>query len=406
VNPVTADLIPFSQALALTLEHVAGLAPVELPLAEAADLVAAADLSARADSPSADASLRDGYAVRSQEVRGATPGNPVRLRLAGTAAAGGGDDLTVAPGTAVRILTGARIPAGADAVVSEEFTRRQNGAVLVGNHAEAGRNILRRGSDVAAGDRLCAAGEVLTPGRLGLLAAGGLERVAVVPAPRVAVVATGDEVLLPGAPLRAGALYASNLLMLQAWCRRAGMSVAIAAVGDDEGRLEAVLRRSLAGADALITSGGAWRGDRDRVATALAHLGWRCIYHHLRLGPGKAAGFGLLGTQPVFVLPGGPPANLAGFLLLVLPALQRLAGRNAPPLPEIRARLACDLPTPAEWTQPVFGRLAREGDKPRFEPLTTGSRLRCLAEADALLVIPEGTAGWPRDASVTVQVLR
>ena len=398
--------IGLDEALALTLRHIGPLPPESIDLDQAVDRVAAEDLRARVNSPSVDASLKDGYAVRSLDVVTASSLHPVRLSLTGSVAAGVDSTLQVAPGTTVRVFTGAPLPAGADAVVAEEFTAPDGPTVRVNNVAEPGRNVMARGSDVAAGRRVVRAGEFLTPGRIGLLAAAGHHRVAVVRRPMVAIAATGDEVVAPGRPLGEGKLYASNLTMLAAWCRRLGMHALTTIIPDDGQAIRQGLEAMLHQADALITSGGAWGSDRDLVARVLAQLGWRRVYHRVRMGPGKAVGFGLLADKPVFILPGGPPSNLMGFLQIALPGLLRMAGNPCVGLPTGQARLTRDLEgRHPDWTQFVFGTLAGSSEAPDFVPLRGDSRLADMARAEAVVAIPEGQARWTAGTQVRVQLL-
>ncbi len=398
--------IGLDEALALTLRHIGPLPPESIDLDRAVDRVAAEDLRARADSPSVDASLKDGYAVRSLEVAAASSLHPVCLTLAGSAAAGSDRAPQVAPGTTVRVLTGARLPAGADAVVAEEFAIPDGPTVRVINIAEPGRNVMARGSDVAAGNLVVRAGERLTPGRIGLLAAAGYDRVAVVRRPVVAIAATGDEVVAPGRPLAEGKLYASNLFMLTAWCRRLGMIARTAVIADQGEAIRRGLQTMLAEADALVTSGGAWGSERDLVAQVLAQLGWQRVFHRVRMGPGKAVGFGLLAGKPVFILPGGPPSNLMAFLQIALPGLLRLAASPSAGLPTIQVRLTQDLTgRHLEWTQFVFGILAGPSESPDFVPLRGASRLADMAGAAALVAIPEGQARLTAGTLVRAQLL-
>jgi molybdopterin molybdotransferase len=393
-------------ALALTLAQLDPLPSETVALAEGVGRVAAADLHARVDSPSVDASAKDGYAVRSESVAGACPERPVRLILAGVAAAGVRSDYRVEPGQTVRVLTGARIPEHADAVLAEEFVRVEGDEVAAQNSAEKGRNILRQGSDVARGQLLLARGAHISPGFVGLLAAGGHDRVAVCRNPRVALIATGDEVVAPGRPLPEGKLYASNLAALNAWCRRYGWTTRCAIVRDELRELLESLAAAVADADAVVTGGGAWSGDRDLVVRVLERLGWHEVFHRIRIGPGKGVGFGLLGTKPVFILPGGPPSNLMGFLQIALPGLQRLAGHEQPGLPRAAMRLAGEIAgRPTHWTRFVFGVVEDRPELPLFHPLRTASRLRSMAEAQALAAIPEGLARIGAGTVISAQLL-
>jgi molybdopterin molybdotransferase len=194
--------IGYQEALKQTLSHLKPLEAEERSLIESIDYVVAEDIFARVDSPSDDTSLKDGFAVRSEEITGATSTTPVNLKLQGVVAAGAVNSETVELGAALRVLTGAVIPQGADAVVAEEYTRTENEQVTVFKHAEPGRNILPKGCDVSVDELVIPNGSRLSPGKIGILAAAGHDRISVVRRPRVAIIATGDEVLLPGQPLR------------------------------------------------------------------------------------------------------------------------------------------------------------------------------------------------------------
>jgi molybdopterin molybdotransferase len=399
------ELIGYQEALKLTLENITPLAVEEISLVESTDYVLANDVYSLVDSPSIDASLKDGFAVRSSEIAAATPANPVRLKVAASAAAGLPSQVVVKPGTAVQILTGAQVPQGADAVVSEEFTHLAGDDVIIKNHAEPGRNILPKGSDVAQNQITIPAGNTLTPGKVGILAAAGYDTIPVVRKPEIAIIATGDEVLAPGQPLTEGKLFASNLVTLHAWCRRYGMQTTLDIVGDEPKAIMKKLDRAASENDAVLTSGGAWMGDRDLVVRMLSDLGWQKMYHRVRIGPGKAVGFGLLQGTPVFVLPGGPPSNLMAFLQLALPGLLKLVGKKDPHLPERVVRLTAPAGGQSDWTQFVFGRFKPENGNYCFDPIKGASRLKCMAEAEGIISIPEGVEHIPAAADVAAQLL-
>ncbi|OPX62321.1 molybdopterin molybdotransferase MoeA [Methanoregula sp. PtaB.Bin085] len=396
-----------TEALTITLENCRPLGMETIALADSTDRIAASDLHALVDSPSADSSLKDGYAVRSREICNATQENPVRLRLAGRMAPGGTTTVDVEPGMTVRVLTGAKIPSGADAVLTEEFTRPDGSDVLAMNVAEPGRNILFRGEDVESRSRIVEKGRQISPGLLGLIAAAGHSTVPVFRTPTVAIIGTGDEIVLPGETLAEGKLYASNILTINAWCRRYRMKTVLTVVNDDINTLTETFRMLSADADALITSGGAWTGDRDFTAQVLEGLGWHQYFHRIRIGPGKAVGFGMLCTKPVFILPGGPSSNLMGFLQIALPGLLALAGHAETDLPRINARLATDLEgRQRDWTNFFFGRLEDGGEFPIFHSLKDSSRLRAIADADAIACIAEGQGVLAKGSVVPVQVLK
>ncbi|MFH1156348.1 MAG: molybdopterin molybdotransferase MoeA [Pseudomonadota bacterium] len=399
--------IGYKEALALVLETVSPLkGDQELDLADSLGRILSRDLYSRVDSPSINASMKDGYAVLSHEVRHATPDNGVQLKITGTAAAGQqpGHDLT--PGTAIRILSGARVPSGADAVLSEEFATRQEDLLTVFNTAKPGRNILPQGTDVRAGEMIATCGSRLNPGTIGTLVAAGHGTVPVFHLPRIAIVATGDELVIPGQPLPEGKLYASNMAMVRAWCLKYGMPTDVSILGDSPEAITTKIREKLATHDAVLTCGGAWTGDRDFVARTLDALGWKCLFHRIRMGPGKAVGFGMKDHKPIFLLPGGPPSNLTAFLQIALPGLLRLGGADQPGLPRITVKLCHELTSrDITWTQFVYGKLTEEDGHTLFTPLKLASRLQSLARADGAVAIPEGLKTLRSGAMVRAQLL-
>jgi molybdopterin molybdotransferase len=402
--------IGFDEALSLTLARLSPRAAVRVPVWEAAGLVLAEDAIALVDSPSMTASAKDGYAIRSGDVDGASDARPVSLRLGGVVTAGYGGDAPprVAPGVAVKVMTGATLPDGADAVVACEFAAEHGDVVRLVRDAPPRRNVIARGSDVAAGQKLLAAGAVVAPAMTGLMAAGGLRDVAVHPRPRVAVIATGDEVVTPGEPLKPGQLHASNLVTLRAWLHEFRMESSSAKVPDDPEKLRLELGAALSSADVVLTSGGAWKSERDVTPEAVEAIGGDLVYHRVRLAPGKAVAMAVLGDKVVFCLPGGPPSNEMAFLQLALPALLALSGHAPRPFETVRARLAAPVsgghgdPT---WTKFFHARVVEERGELTAVPLVDGSRLQCQADAEALVKVPEGIVGLDRGAEVEVQLL-
>jgi molybdopterin molybdotransferase len=398
--------IGLDEALKLTLDQITPLAATRVDLLDGLNHALAEDVIAKVDSPSIDASMKDGYAVISAEIQAATRERSVRLKLLDCLSAGDSREIQVHPQTAVRVLTGARLPAGANAVVAEEFTEAENGHIKVHNHAEPGRNILPRGSDVAKGEIVGHRGSLISPGLAGILAAAGHSQIPVVRRPSVAIIATGDEVVAPGRHLPDGKLYASNMTTLGGWCRRYGMHTVLTVVKDDFEAIYSTLAAQVQRTDAIVTSGGAWTGDRDLVAKVLDRLGWQQVFHRIRIGPGKAVGFGWLKQKPLFILPGGPPSNLMGFLQIALPGLLKLAGHRHMGLPEVKVRLAAELTgRNIDWTQFIFGRLQPKENPPLFHSLKEKSRLRSMAEAQAVVAIPEGETRLLAGSVVSAQRL-
>ena len=401
-----SQMIGYERALAMTMERVRPLKENRsVDLADSLGRVLFEDVRSRVYSPSADASMKDGYAVRSGDIAGASPENPVRIDVIGTAAAGIPANETVRAGTAVRILTGAAVPDGADAVLAEEFTRLEEKSLVVFNTAEAGRNILARGADVAVDEIVAKKGRRLTPGMISIVTAGGHGRLSVYRRPRVAILATGDELVVPGKPLAEGKLYASNLEMLKAWCHRYDMSTTYHILTDKPDLITQTVRSLMSTHDALITSGGAWTGDRDFVARCLGALEWEKVFQYIRIGPGKPVGFGLLNEKPVFLLPGGPPSNLTAFLQIALPGLLRLGGHHATSLPRMKVALKEAVFSRREdWTQFIYGRFESGDTHTLFCPLMLDSRLKSMALAQGVIAVPEGVKSYPAGTVVDARV--
>ncbi|MBT8366953.1 MAG: molybdopterin molybdotransferase MoeA, partial [Deltaproteobacteria bacterium] len=303
------EFIGFEEALDLTLSHVSPGSTEVLPLDSLVGRILAGDVVARVDCPSVGTSRKDGYAVVAADLSRADVQNPVRLNVLGSLSAGDRRELAINSGQTVRVTTGAPLPAGADAVLSEEFCRRKSDVIEAFNTAETGRNIHQRGKDIRQGDIIAAKGVKLNPAQIGLLAAAGLDAVRVIKYPAVGIIATGDEVLAPGRKLRRGQLYASNMVEISAWLSQLDIPYLTELVDDKKEDIKNAIEKHLPDVDAFLTSGGAWGSERDLILDVVAELNWQGIYHRVRMGPGKPVGFGRLNGKPFFCLPGGPPSS-------------------------------------------------------------------------------------------------
>ncbi len=379
----------------------------EIPLLQCVGRILSREVVARTDSPSADVSVKDGYAVRSGDTERASKENPVRLRVTASRFAGEQGELKTLPGECAKITSGAVLPEETDAVVGIEYCSVTPEGIRLADPASPGLNVLARGTDIAAGAVLGEAGDALSPGRVGWLAAAGVQKVSVFRVPTVSLIATGDEVVAPGTPLKPGQLYASNLVTLTAWLAQFGVASAMRILPDRREELLQELPRAFQNHDVLLTSGGAWGSERDLVVGVLEELGWKKVFHRVRMGPGKAVGFGLLEGRPVFCLPGGPPSNEMAFLQLALPGILRMAGWRRPPFPPLKARLTGPVQgREADWTQFKQGRLFQERDGTfRVTPCTPRSRLETMALAQCLIALPEGTVKLEAGQWVSVQLL-
>ncbi len=301
------------------------LPPAVVALSDAVGLVAAADVASRVDLPGFENSAMDGYAVRAADVTRASPGSPVRLAVVADIAAGDAPSRAVGPGEAARIMTGAMVPAGADTIVKVEDTDAGMPFVSVLAATPLGTSIRRRGEDLPQGGPVVAAGTVLTPRHVGLLAAAGHAEVAVRPRPKVAVVSTGAELVAPGNPLAPGQIHDSNSHLLAAAVTAAGAHTAYrGSIGDHPDEVRDLLDRLAADVDVIVTSGGVSMGVHDVVKAVLRERGEVDVVT-VAMQPGKQQGIGRLGHRgvPFFGLPGNPVSAFASFEVFVRPLLRR-----------------------------------------------------------------------------------
>ena len=398
--------IGFDEALELTLTHVSVGGAEVLPLAQLTGRILAEDIVATVDSPSSTSSRKDGFAVNSADLINASADSPVELKVVGNLAAGDRVNVHIKNGQAVRVTTGAPIPAGADAVLSEEFCDSTADTIFARGIAEAGRNLLKRGTDIHQGQQVAAKGEKLSPPLIGLLASAGSDRAAVYRLPKVAVIASGNEVVAPGAPLSGGKLYASNMVEIGSWLAYYGLSHSAVLDADSASEIQAAIASQLQEADVFITSGGAWGSEHDLMLDVVEKLGWQGIYRRVRMGPGKPVGFGLLEHKPFFILPGGPPSNEMAFLQLALPAIMKMKGEVAFSFPVARAQLAETVRGHKDWTQFIHARLEADKHELIVTPAKLKSRLVSMARKDALIIIPEGWEELTAGESIEIQILK
>ena len=399
------EFIGFKEALDLTLSHVTCGEAEILPLDRLVGRVLAEDVVARVDCPSVSTSRKDGYAVVAADLAKASGQNPVALEVQGYLSAGDRRELKIIRGQTVRVTTGAPLPEGADAVLSEEFCRLQTDTISAFNTAEAGRNIHKRARDIRTGEIVAGKNTRLHPALIGLLAAAGLDSTAVFRSPRVAVIATGDEVVPPGNPLQKGQLYASNMVEICAWLAQFGLLYKMELVPDRRQAIEKTIDKHLPDVDVFLTSGGAWGSERDLILDVVESLKWQGIYHRVRMGPGKPVGFGLLEKRPFFCLPGGPPSNEMAFLQLALPALLKMKGDHPLPFPLTSARLAATVHGKKEWTDFVHARLENRQNQLFVHPARLKSTLQSMAQKEALIIIAEEREEIAGGEIIDIQVL-
>ncbi len=385
-------LLPLVEAQAHVLAACAPLHPSAVPLADALGLVASVPVTAESAVPPFDNSAMDGYALRAADTASA----PCELTDLGTLAAGASTEVVVGSGQALRIMTGAPLPAGADAVVMVELTEVGSaaGTVRVLEEVGLGTSVRRAGSDVAAGAVVLAKGTVLTPGVLGVLASLGASRAPCHRRPRVGVLSTGDELVAPGQPLGPGQIRDANRPMLLALVAQTGCTpVDLGIVRDDRVALVEAISQGVESCDALVTSGGVSVGDFDLSRAVLDELG-DMRWMQIAIRPAKPFAFGVVGGVPVFGLPGNPVSSLVSFELLARPGLRALMGHTELHRPRLQAVADADFERgPDGKTHFVRVRSTTEGDgRVHVEPVTgQGShQLASMASADALVVLPDG----------------
>jgi len=378
----------------------------ELALADALGAVLTEDVTARYPLPSFDNSAMDGYAVRAGDVATAGEGNPVLLPVAGEIAAGDTGRHDLVPGSVIQIMTGAPMPAGADAVVPVELTDGGAERVAIRQAVEAGHAVRLTGGDAQPGDLLLTAGTRLGAVHLGLLAAAGHGSVQARPRPRVTVISTGNELVEPGTGLIPGQIWESNATMLAAAAREAGCPARrYPIVRDTTDAVLAAVQDALEGADLLVTSGGvSMGGEHDVVKAALGTLG-TVTFRKVAMQPGMPQGFGTVGpaATPIFTLPGNPVSAYVSFGLFVRPALDALQDSYRERAKPLQAVLAGPVRSPAEKRSFLRGVL--DGPAGLVTPVSgqASHQLASLARANALVIVPEHITSL--DAGATVDVL-
>lgn len=390
------------------LDDLEPLPAVPQPLLDALDLACAEDVVAPISLPSFDNSAMDGYAVRLEDVATASSDSPVSLPVVGEIGAGQARLHALGPGAAAKIMTGAPVPNGADAVVPYEWTDRGVDTVRIEQAPTLGQHIRPAGDDVAEGDLLVQRGDVLGPRRLGLLASVGRATVLAPQRPRVVILSTGSELREPGGRLGHDSIYDGNSFLLAAAARRAGaIPYRVGIVPDEPAAFLEALDDQLVRADVVVTSGGVSQGDYDVVKATLAPQGvW---FGPVAMQPGKPQGYGRVGDDrvPIFTLPGNPVSAYISFQVFVLPALRKLMGKEPHVLPTLPARLTKSLSSPAGREQYRRGEVGTD-DRGTYVDLVGGAGSHLvgdLASANCLVVIPADVTSVEAGESVEVLML-
>ncbi len=382
-------MVPFGEALAIVLAEVTPLPSEEVALEEALGRVLAEDVASDRDLPPFDRAAMDGYALRAADVAGA----PAALEVVGEVRAGQWPDLAVGPGQAARIMTGAPVPKGADAVQQVEKTEPLDEfRVTVLSPVSEGANVAPRGSEVRAGDVVLERGRVIDPPAIAVLASAGRTRVGVARRPVLALLVTGDEIVDVSAAPGPGQIRNSNGPAVAAQARRAGADVRLLGVAPD--RQDAIVEALRAGlaADVLVVSGGVSAGDYDLVEPALLELGAAFLFTKVAIRPGAPLVFGRLGGALVFALPGNPVSAQVTFDLFVRPALLKMQGARVVERPRVGVELLGAVKNRSGRRAHVPARVRFEGGRLVARPVRSmgSGDLVAHARANALVVIEAG----------------
>ena len=408
----SGELTPVEEHLAEILATITPLTPTELGLDDIGGLVLAEDVSAVSALPSFDNSGMDGYAVRVEDVAAATEETPVTLPVTAEVAAGDTGAYALQPGTAIKIMTGAMLPHGAEAVVPVEWTDGGSARVSIRAGAAYGNAVRLAGEDAKAGEVLVTAGTRLRPMHVAVIAAAGRGSVLVRPRPRVVVLSTGNELAEPGTPLVPGRIWDSNSFMLAAAAREAGcLAYRQAILPDHPDEVLPAIEDQLVRADLMVTTGGvSMGGEHDVVKAALQQLG-TITFRKVAMQPGMPQGFGTIALPaagdrvPIFTLPGNPVSAYVSFQVFARPAIAALQGYDGLGLETVQAELTGPLRSPAGRRSFLRGVLDRAAGK--VTPLTgQGShQIATLGKANALVVVPEWVVQMSEGDTAEVLVL-
>lgn len=400
-------MIPVDEALDKILSHVLPLGFEKVSLLDALGRVIGEDIYAKRNIPPLDNSAMDGYALKSEDVQKASQNHPVRLVVIEDLPAGFISTKTIEKGKAIRIMTGAPIPKGADTVIPVEVTKKEDGFVLIFNAAGPGENIRESGEDVKQGDRVISRGDIVRPAEVGMLASVGRSFVSVYQRPLVAILCTGDELVDVDGDLNEVKIISSNSYTIGAQVKDCGaIPLQLGIAKDRKEEIEEKLRQGIR-ADVLISSAGVSVGDYDFVKDVMKHLGMEMVFWKVAMRPGQPLAFGTMGGKPVFGLPGNPVSSMISFEQFVRPSLLKMMGCRDIFRPLVEAVLKEEIKKMVGRRYFIRGSISFENNQ--YVVTTTGEQgsgmLRSMVRANGLIVIPEDQEIVRAGEKVRVQLL-
>lgn len=400
-------MIDYRDALREVVTRAKPLAAESVPLAQALGRILARDIRAREPIPPFSKATMDGYAVRAADSRPAEGAGVAQVEVTEDLPAGRVSRKALGPGQAARIMTGAPLPKGADAVVMVEDTEKAGGHVRISRPVKPGDNIGQAGEDVKKGELILERGDLIGPAEVGMLAALGHASVRVARRPEVSVISTGDEIVEPGQKARPGQIRNSNGHSLWAMAIQAGSRASYLGIARDSNSSLKLKIRKARQADILVLSGGVSVGDYDLVKEELRGLGVRPVFWRARIKPGKPVFFGVRGRQLVFGLPGNPTSAMVTFLLFVRPAIDKMLGRKAAGLRAGKAVLEKEILLKPGRTQFLRALLLGDGPELRVDPFPDqrSGVLRSMVKSRALIVVPADVSRIEKGNTVEVLFL-
>jgi molybdopterin molybdotransferase len=400
-------MLTVEEALNKILSHVEPLGSEKVSILEALGRIITENINAPRDIPPLDNSAMDGYALKSEDIRNASLENRVRLEVIEDLPAGFISKKVIQRGQAIRIMTGAPIPGGADAVIPVEDTERGDGIALVFNPVPPGANIRKAGEDVKKGDRIISAGDLVRPAEVGMMASVGRSFITVFQRPLVAILCTGEELVDVDGALDEGKIISSNSYTLAAQVKDCGaIPVQLGIAKDQKEDIETKLQQGLR-ADVIISSAGISVGDYDFVKDVLKNLGMEMVFWKVAMQPGRPLAFGTIRGKPVFGLPGNPVSSMVSFEQFVRPSLLKMMGHRQLFRPVIEAILKEEITKKAGMRQFIRASVSLKGNQ--YIVTTTGEQgsgiLKSMVKANGLIVIPEGQEIVRAGEKVKVQLL-